>query len=128
MKLSKGMMVAYCLPEFARGIFTTMIANYLVYFYQPSVESGIPTLVSQSVVFFGIFTVIGLIKAIGQLIDAITDPLVASLSDKWKGKKGRRIPFMKWFAIPYGLCALLIFWAPAGEPGLLNNIWIAAFI
>ncbi len=128
MKLSKGMMVAYCLPEFARGIFTTMIANYLVYFYQPSVESGIPTLVSQSVVFFGIFTVIGLIKAIGQLIDAVTDPLVASLSDKWKGKKGRRIPFMKWFAIPYGLCALLIFWAPAGEPGLLNNIWIAAFI
>lgn len=128
MKWTKGTMFAYCLPEFARGIFTTMIANYLVYFYQPSAESGIPTLVTQGVMFFGIFTIIGLIKAIGQLIDAVTDPIVAAISDKWKGKRGRRIPFMRWFAIPYALCALLIFWAPANAPGLLNNVWIAAFI
>lgn len=128
MKWTKGTMFAYCLPEFSRGIFTTMIANYLVYFYQPSAESGIPTLVTQGVMFFGIFTIIGLIKAIGQLIDAVTDPIVAAISDKWKGKRGRRIPFMRWFAIPYALCALLIFWAPANAPGLLNNVWIAAFI
>ena len=91
----------YCLPQFAVGLFTTMINNYLLYFYQPSRESGLPTLITQGIVFLGIFTVIGLIKAVGHVIDAVTDPLVAGLSDKCRHKNGRRIPFMRAFAVPF---------------------------
>lgn len=120
--------IAYCLPQFAVGLFTTMINNYLLYFYQPSKESGIPTLITQGIVFLGIFTVIGLIKAVGHLLDAITDPIVAGISDKSKNKNGRRIPFMKRYAVPFGLTALLIFCAPQSHPGMINNIWIAVFI
>lgn len=127
-EVKQKVLFAYCVPEFARGIFTTMIANYLVYFYQPSKESGIPTLVTQGVIFMGVLTLIGLIKAIGHVIDAFTDPIVANISDKWKGKGGRRIPFMKIFAIPYAISALLIFWTPQNAPGILNNIWVAVFI
>lgn len=43
----------------------------------------------------GILTIIGLIKAIGHIIDAVTDPLIASCSDKSKHPGGRRIPLMK---------------------------------
>ena len=120
--------VVYCLPQFAVGLFTTMINNYLLYFYQPSRESGLPTLITQGIVFLGIFTVIGLIKAIGHVIDAVTDPLVAGLSDKCKHRNGRRIPFMRFFAVPFGLTALLIFCAPENSPGLINDLWIAVFI
>ena len=77
--------------------------------------------------FAGILTVIGLIKALGHVLDAISDPVVAGLSDKCKHKDGRRIPFMKWAAIPFAVSALLIFWSPSTNP-LFNNIWLAIFI
>lgn len=127
-QVTMGTVVAYCLPQFAVGLFTTMINNYLLYFYQPSKESGIPTLITQGIVFLGIFTVIGIIKAVGHILDAVTDPLVAGISDKSKNKNGRRIPFMKRYAVPFGLTALLIFCAPQSTPGIVNNIWIAVFI
>lgn len=119
---------AYCAPQFAVGLFTAMVNNYLIYFYQPSQSSGIPTLITQGTVFLGILTVIGFVKAIGHVIDAVTDPLVAGLSDKSKNKNGRRVPFMKRYAVPFGLSALLIFCAPQSGPGLINNIWVACFI
>lgn len=119
---------AYCAPQFAVGLFTAMVNNYLIYFYQPSKESGIPNLITQGTVFLGILTLIGFIKAVGHIIDAVTDPLVAGISDKSKHKKGRRIPFMQKYAVPFGLSALLIFCAPQTTPGMINNIWIAFFI
>lgn len=127
-KVTRGTILLYCLPEFAVGLFTTMIANYLLYFYQPSVESGLPTLITQGIVVLGLLTVIGFIKSIGHVIDATVDPFIASLSDRSKNPKGRRIPFMRKAAIPFGLSALLIFMAPNPEPSTLNNIWVAVFI
>lgn len=119
---------AYCAPQFAVGLFTAMVNNYLIYFYQPSKESGLPTLITQGMVFLGVLTIIGFIKAVGHIIDAVTDPIVAGISDKSKNKNGRRIPFMKAYAVPFGLSALLIFCAPQNSPGIVNSIWLAVFI
>ena len=118
----------YCAPEFAVGLFTAMVSNYLIYFYQPSKESGIPTLITQGAIFLGALTLMGLIQVVAHIIDAVTDPLVASWSDKSKNKNGRRIPFMRKYAIPFGLSALLIFCAPQSAPGLVNNLWVAVFM
>ncbi len=104
-----------------------MLNNYLIYFYQPTAASGLPTLITQGYVLAGILTVIGLIKAVGHIIDAVSDLVVASISDKCSNKNGRRIPFMKWFAVPFAVSALLIFWSPSENP-LFNNIWLAVFI
>lgn len=120
--------VKLCLPQFAVGLFTAMINNYLIYFYQPTVHSGLPVLVTQGTVIAGVLTIIGFLKAIGHGIDAVTDPLVAEMSDKSKHRNGRRIPLMKLAAIPFGICALLIFCAPLSKPGILNAIWIAVFM
>ena len=70
------------------GLFTTMLNNYLIYFYQPSKESGIPNLIPQGKIVLGILTIIWLIKA-------VTDPLIAACSDKSRHPDGRRIPLMK---------------------------------
>lgn len=82
--VDNSIIVAYCLPQFAVGLFSVMIANYLIYFYQPSQVSGLPTLITQGVVILGLLTVMGFVKAVGHVFDAVTDPLVASLSDKAK--------------------------------------------
>lgn len=126
-EVTRKTIICFCLPQFAVGLFTTMLNNYLIYFYQPTAASGLPTLITQGYVFAGILTVIGLIKALGHVLDAVSDPVVAGLSDKCKHKDGRRIPFMKWAAIPFALSALFIFWSPSVNP-LFNNIWLAIFI
>ena len=126
-EIKRGTIIKFCLPQFAVGLFTTMLNNYLIYFYQPTEASGLPTLITQGYVFLGILTVIGLIKAIGHIIDAVSDPIVAGISDKCKNKNGRRIPFLKWYAVPFALSALLIFWSPSENP-MFNNIWLAVFI
>ena len=63
-KIDTSLIVRLCLPQFAVGLFTTMLNNYLIYFYQPSKESGIPNLIPQGRIVLGILTIIGLIKAI----------------------------------------------------------------
>lgn len=126
-EVSGKTVINFCLPQFAVGLFTTMLNNYLIYFYQPTKESGLPVLITQGYVFLGVLTVIGLIKAVGHIVDAFSDPIVAGLSDKCNHKDGRRIPFMKWFSVPFALSALLIFWSPSENP-IFNNIWLAVFI
>lgn len=126
-KITRRSIVLYCLPLFAVGLFTTMLNNYLIYFYQPTAASGLPILITQGYVFAGILTVIGLIKAVGHVIDAVSDPMVAALSDKSGHRDGRRIPFLRRYAVPFALCALLIFCSPF-QSALLNDLWLAVFI
>lgn len=127
-KVDTSLIVRLCLPQFAVGLFTTMLNNYLIYFYQPSKTSGIPDLIPQGRLVLGVLTIIGMIKAVGHIIDAVTDPLIAAGSDKSRHKDGRRIPLMKKAAIPFGLCALLIFFVPLNRVSGLNAAWIAAFM
>ena len=112
-KVDNSLILRLCLPQFAVGLFTTMLNNYLIYFYQPSKESGIPNLIPQGRLVLGVLTIIGMIKAIGHIIDAVTDPLIAAGSDKSRHKDGRRIPMMKKAAIPFGdilpLCSTVLF-------------------
>lgn len=44
------------------------------------------------------------------------------------GKDGRQIPLMKKAAIPFGLCALLMFFVPINGVSGLNAVWIATFM
>lgn len=127
-KVNTELLVRLCLPQFAVGLFTTMLNNYLIYFYQPSKASGIPNLIPQGRIVLGVLTIIGLIKAVGHIIDAVTDPLIASKSDKSKNKNGRRIPLMQKAAIPFGLSALLMFVVPLNTVSGWNAVWIAIFM
>ncbi len=54
---------------------------------------------------------------VGVIWDAVNDPLVGTLSDRVRTRWGRRRPFFI-FAIPFGLCFLLLWWAPPWESQL----------
>ena len=125
--LPKRKMYRYCHADIAKGFFKGMIGNYLLYFFQPTAKSGLPVLLPQNK-FLGFITIMALITAIGKIVDAVTDPIVASLSDKCKHKDGRRMPFLRFAAIPYALSVLMIFYAPFEQGSVLNAIWVGFFL
>lgn len=130
-KLSTGKMWLFAVGQLGWSMMSGLISNWLVYFYQPDAvaqEAGQTIFVPQGLVVLGIFTVVGGITALGRLFDAVTDPWIASLSDKCKSKDGRRIPFLKWAALPLALTTVLVFCAPIGHNSILNVIWLFVFV
>lgn len=117
----------YCLADIAKGLFNGMIGNYLLYFFQPTTASGLPILLPQNKL-FGFITVMALLTGIGKIIDAVTDPLVATLSDKCTHKDGRRMPFLRYASVPYALSVLLIFYAPFRAGSAANAVWVGFFL
>ena len=126
-KLPKRKMIRYCLSDIAKGLFNGMIGNYLLYFYQPTVKSGIPGLLPQNKL-LGFLTVMALLTGLGKVIDAVTDPWVANLSDRCTHRDGRRMPFMKAAAVPYAVSVLMIFMAPFRQGSTANAIWVGTFL
>lgn len=64
---------------------------------------------------------------IALVIDAITDPLVGSLSDNFRSRLGRRHPFMYAAALPLGLSLYLVFMPPAGLDQTALFAWLLVF-
>ena len=125
--LPKRKMIRYCLSDIAKGLFNGMIGNYLLYFFQPTVKSVIPSLLPQNKL-LGFITVMALLTGFGKVIDAITDPWVANLSDRCTHKDGRRMPFLKYAAVPYAVSVLMIFMAPFRQGSVVNAVWVGFFL
>jgi GPH family glycoside/pentoside/hexuronide:cation symporter len=71
-------------------------------------------------------TLSGLAIFVALCVDAITDPLVGSLSDNFRSRWGRRHPFMYSAALPMAACFFMLFNPPAlGETGLF--LWLTGF-
>jgi Na+/melibiose symporter-like transporter len=72
-------------------------------------------------------TMSGLALFLALCVDAVTDPLVGSLSDNFKSKWGRRHPFMYFAAVPMGLCFYGLFSPPAGLDESQLFYWLLTF-
>ena len=119
-ELTTAQMLGICLGDFARAILSGLIVTYTLKFFNVTPSSGLPLLIPAGMM--------GTLRGLGVFFDAITDPWVAGLSDNCKAKGGRRLPFMRWSAIPYALVCLLIFFPPSGEVSTVNIIWVAAML
>ena len=125
--LTRGKMWCYAIGQLGWSIISGLIGSWLVYFYQPNQEAineGMISFIPQGRVVLGLLTIIGLITAIGRVFDAVTDPLVGNWSDKCRNKRGRRIPFLRWSAIPLGLVFLLVFCVPTNGVSTINTVWL----
>lgn len=114
----------YAMGGFGYATVTIIHMLYLVYYFFPPKDSGIPYFIPQGSVLFGI-TVLGLIMGGGRLLDAVTDPLIATWSDNTKSPLGRRIPFLRYSALGFALSYVMVFFVPvqSGISGF-NIIWI----
>ncbi len=96
---------------------------------------GIKDGLFQLFVFFYFSQVLGLDAAltgtatiIALLFDAVSDPVVGLISDKWKSAKwGRRHPFMFASAIPLGVFTWLLFLPPVGLSQMGLFLWLTIF-
>ena len=131
-KLATGKILwVFAIGQLGWSMLSGIINNWLVYFYQPGeslLAQGHTVFITQGAVVLGTLTVIGLISALGRLMDAVTDPLVGSLSDRCKHKLGRRIPFMRYAAIPLGLITALVFISPVQGESMVNNIFLCLVV
>ena len=103
------------------SILNNIISTMLIYFYLPPKNSGLDSLIPP-IIFFGIFSTLALIAAGGRLFDAITDPLIAWMSDRSTHRKGRRVPFMSVGWIPAFIGCIAVF-IPVHLFESEHNIW-----
>ena len=118
-----GKQIAYAIGQFGWSLLINVISLELVYFYLPPKDAGLPYLITQ-VTFLGVLNAITLIAASGRFFDAIVDPIIASLSDRSKNPRGRRIPFMLAGALPATVFFILMFLPPVREVSSINIIWL----
>ena len=121
----------FALGQMGWAALAGVISNCLVYYYMPEeslLEQGQTIFITQSAVFLGFLTVIGGITALGRLFDAVTDPWIASLSDRCKHKLGRRIPFMRFAAVPFGIITVLVFVSPVPEESPVNSVFLGVMM
>lgn len=125
-RLTKKTIVQFALGQLGWSILAGIITNLLVNFYFPDATDSVMQkhlYITQGAVFLGL-TVIGLITAFGRVFDAITDPFIASKSDQCKHKLGRRIPFMRYSALPFAIITVLIFCCPVNKISGINVLWL----
>jgi Na+/melibiose symporter-like transporter len=65
----------------------------------------------------------GIVFLVASIVDAVTDPLVGSLSDNFRSRWGRRHPFMLAAVIPLCLGFYLLYPPPAGMSEMANFWW-----
>ena len=136
----------FAIGQLGWSILSGIISAWLVTFYLPtSVDLGrepynrdlglyytgievAKQYIVPGLVILGFLTVLGLITALSRVFDAVTDPLIASMSDRSKNPRGRRIPFMQYAAIPLSIVTVLLFCAPVEEISGWNIAWISIFI
>ncbi|MBQ1820247.1 MAG: MFS transporter [Clostridia bacterium] len=130
-RLTKKEMWIFAIGQLGWSILGGLINAWLVTFYLPTsgdVANGAPFFLPTGLIIFGVLTILGLISFICRIFDAVTDPLIASMSDRSKNPNGRRIPFMRRAAIPFAVIAVLVFCAPVEAISTINIIWVLGFL
>lgn len=119
----------FAVGQFGWSLLSGIVSTWLVHLYTGAAETAGATnglfasFITQHPLFASL-TLFGIITAVGRIFDAVTDPLVASWSDRADFKGGRRIPFMKAIAIPFALCTVAVFVVPQFQSVLANDIAI----
>ena len=143
-RLTKKQMWIFAIGQLGWSLLGGIISAWLVAFYLPTKDAKNPeffsgstinfyTLIAPGLIIGGFLTIIGLITALCRVWDAVSDPLIANLSDNSKNPKGRRIPFMRFAAIPFAIITVLVFMAPtlfggSTEPSGWNVAWVAIML
>ena len=143
-RLTKKQMWIFAIGQLGWSILGGIITAWLVAFYLPTKDKTNPeffsgtnlpfyTIIIPGLVIGGFLTVLGLITALCRVWDAVSDPLIANLSDNSKNPRGRRLPFMKFAAIPFAVITVLVFTAPSlfnggHEPSGWNIAWVAIML
>jgi GPH family glycoside/pentoside/hexuronide:cation symporter len=130
--------IMFALGQLGWSLASFGIGNLINFFYMPPDSGAVrifPVFIYTGII-VGILTIIGVITFAGRLLDAFTNPFIATWSDKSKSKIGRRKLFMLISVIPFAVFSFLIFYPlqkPVVPPGsladsMVNAVWLASCI
>lgn len=128
-KLPLFKIILFAIGQFGWSIAAFAPANLLTFFYLPP-EKDVPLFppyLFQGALFFGL-TIIGLINFGGRFFDAITDPIIANLSDRNKSPLGRRKIFLLFSSLPVAIFSFLMFFPFHSSISVLNIITLTIAI
>lgn len=104
--------VYYGVGQVAEGVKNTAFSIFLLFYYNQVL--GLPG------------TWAGVALGIATVIDAITDPVMGSVSDSFRHRWGRRHLFMYAAVLPLGVAFGLLFFPPAGLGDVGLFLWLLA--
>ena len=102
MKLPLAQRIAYGASDMGASLTFVAINTWLLYALVN--VAGVPPLWAG-----GVFVA-------GRLVDAVTDPIMGVLGDRWRDRVGR-LPFLRWGAFPLAAAFAAVWWAPDLGPG-----------
>jgi len=100
---------------------------FLLYFFLPPAESGMPELISNET-FFGVLTVVGVVTLFGRIVDAIADPIISNWSDRSKSPMGRRRFFLIFGGLPLMASSVILFLPPVPYASIANAVWMGFWL
>nr|MBV6629815.1 MFS transporter [Oceanococcus sp. HetDA_MAG_MS8] len=105
--------VAYGLGAMAEGAKDTLFSVFLLFYYHGVVGLD-PALA-------------GLALFLALCLDAVSDPLMGALSDRWNSRWGRRHPFMALSVLPVVVALYALVQVPQGLNQLGIFLWLLGF-
>jgi len=103
----------YGVGSVSEGVHNTAFNVFLLFYYNQVL--GLPG------------SLAGLAILLALVVDAVTDPLMGSISDNFHSRWGRRHPFMYAAALPMAACFVLLFNPPASLGQTELFLWLTAF-
>lgn len=119
------MVAAVSVGHGGMSVLINVLGLVLVFFYLPPENAGLPQLLSDTT-YLVVLNAVVVLAAVGRLTDAVTDPIIAVLSDRSRHRRGRRIPFMAWGALPAGVATAGMFIPPVIGVSSWNIVWLLA--
>jgi glycoside/pentoside/hexuronide:cation symporter, GPH family len=102
-----------------------LLMTYALYFYAPPLDEGLLEKLPIWTVLGAAVPVWALISIFGRVVDSVTDPLVASWTDRSAHPFGRRRIFMLWGVLPLAVCTAAVFFPPVAGPSWTNAAFAA---
>lgn len=97
-KLSLKEKIGFSLGDTASNLFFQIFVNFLLFYYTDV---------------FGLEpAVAGTMFLVTRIWDAVNDPIMGIIADSTQTKIGKFRPFIKWFAIPFGIIGFFMFITP----------------
>ncbi len=98
--------VAYSVTGIGQNFICTIIGSYLTIFMTDALlfgASGVKVGIVEGAV------AVAILMLVTRVFDAFNDPIMGSIVDKTRTKWGKCRPYLKWMAIPIGICTILCF-------------------
>jgi Na+/melibiose symporter-like transporter len=137
-KLPVWKLIIFALGQFGWSLASYGVSNLVMYFYMPP-ETAAATRIFPPFIFegavLGVLTIIGIINFGARFFDAVTNPILASWSDRSRSRLGRRRFYMAVSAAPFALFSVLVFIPlkhfhqnPSPSASWMNVAWLTITI